>query len=136
MLVLPWQMTALSWLEWVRAGGQATGPGPAGSESQAIHEAAAGTGIRNHFQYSRLICSEPILAGRRRIRRIRGGNRSCGPRPPVHDYRGRGAPSHGLGGIDPYVRSCGGPESVRDGGEAENSFDQLVIEGVGYVTIS
>ena len=31
---------------------------------------------------------------------------------------------------------AGGPESVRDGGEAENSFDQLVIEGVGYVTIS
>ena len=42
-------------------------------------------------------------AGRRRIRRLRAGTRSCGPGPicgpgpPVYDYRGRGAPSHCLG---------------------------------------
>ena len=28
------------------------------------------------------------------------------PGPPVCDYRGRGAPSHRLGLIHPYVRSC------------------------------
>ena len=61
----------------------------------------------------------------RRFRRLRAGTRSFGPGPEVYDYRGQGTPSHRLGRIHPYVRSCsatgtdreltGGPESVRDG---------------------
>ena len=33
------------------------------------------------------------------------GRGAAGIGPPVHDYRGRGAPSHRLGRIHPYVRS-------------------------------
>ena len=62
--------------------------------------------VRNHFQYSGPILSEFIRAGRRRIRRLRAGTRSCGPGPPVYDYRGGGTPSHRLGRIHAYVRSC------------------------------
>ena len=35
-----------------------------------------------------------------------GAGTSCGPGPPVDECRGRGAPSHRLGRIHPYVRSC------------------------------
>ena len=69
--------------------------------------------VWNHFQYSSSL-SEPIRAGRRRIRRLRAGTRSCGPGPPVYDYRGRGAPSHCLGRIHPYVRSCSATGTDRE----------------------
>ena len=49
---------------------------------------------------------EFFRACRRRIRRLRAGTRSCGPGLPVYDYRGRGVPSHRLGRIHPYIRSC------------------------------
>ena len=93
---------------------------------------------------------EFIRSGRRRFRRLRAGTRSCGPGPPVYDSRGRGTPSHRLGRIHPYVRSCaatgpvpigsgvtGGPESVRDAGMGgrKNSFDQLVFKCARYVAI-
>ena len=90
-------------------------------------------GVWKHFRGSGPIWSEFIRAGRRRFRRLRAGTRSCGrPGPPVYDYRGQGAPSHRVGRIHPYVRSCsatgtdgnrmtGEPESVRDGCEAERT---------------
>ena len=34
------------------------------------------------------------------------GRGDCRPGPPVYDYRGRGTPSHRLGRIHLYVRSC------------------------------
>ena len=42
------------------------------------------------------------------------GTRSCGPRPPVYNYRGRGTPSHRLGRIHPYVRSCSATGTDRE----------------------
>ena len=71
-------------------------------------------GIWNHFQYSSPIWSEFIRASPRRIRRLRAGTRSCGPGTPVYDYRSRGAPSHRLGRIHPYVRSCSAAGTDRE----------------------
>ena len=70
--------------------------------------------VWNRFQYSSPIQSEFIRAGRRCILRLRAGTRSCGPGPPVYDYRGRGAPSHCWGRIHPYVRSCSATGTDRD----------------------
>ena len=72
---------------------------------ERIDQNRRATGVWNHFQYSGLIWSEFIRAGRRRFRRLGAGTRSCGPGPPVYDYRGRGTPSHRLGRIHPHVRS-------------------------------
>ena len=71
-------------------------------------------GVWNHFQYSCPIYSEFIRAGRRRFRRLRAGTKSCGPGPPVYDYRGRGTPSHRSGRIHPYVRSCSATGTDRE----------------------
>ena len=77
--------------------------------------------VWHHFQYR--VCpiwSEFIRAGRRRFRRLRAGTRGCGPGPPVYDCRGRGTPSHRLGRIHPYVRSCSatGTDRERSDGRA------------------
>ena len=55
-----------------------------------------------------------VQPGRRRFRRLRAGTRSCGPGPPVYDYRGRGTTSHRLGRIHPYVRSCSATGTDRE----------------------
>ena len=67
--------------------------------------------VWNRFQYFGPVLSEPtapqpIRDGRRRVRRLRAGTRSCWTGPPVYDYRGRGAPNHCLGRIHPYARAC------------------------------
>ena len=58
-----------------------------------------------------------IRACLRRIRRLWAGTRSCGPGPQVYDYRGRGAPSHHLGRIHPYVLSCSAIGTDRERGD-------------------
>ena len=69
--------------------------------------------VWNHCQYSCLVQSEPIRAGRRRPRRLRAGARSCWTGLPLYDSRGRGTPSHRLGRINdapppvPIGNRCG-----------------------------
>ena len=71
-----------------------------------------------HVLYSGPTWSDFIRAGRRRFRRLRAGTRSCGPGPPVCDCRGgRGAPSHRLGRIHSYVRSCSATGTDREGSD-------------------
>ena len=91
----------------VEAQGAPAHRGPRGGDLAAVW---------SHFQaqYSSPIQSEFIRAGRRRFRRLRAGTSSCGPGPQVYDYRGRGAPSHRLGRIRPYVRSCSTPGTDRE----------------------
>ena len=99
--------------------------GPAASGTEAPRGQRTGMfGITSNTLVRSI--SEFIRAGRRRFR---AGTRSCGPGPPAYDYRGRCTPSHRLGRIHPYVRSCsatgtssehwnsvtGGPETVPDG---------------------
>ena len=74
--------------------------------------AARSPSVWNHFQYSGPPQSEFIRAGRRRIRRLRAGTRSCGPGPQVYDYRS--ALSNRLGRIHPYVRSCSAAGTDRE----------------------
>ena len=81
-------------------------------------------GVRNPFRYTSLVSSEFIRAGRRRIRRLRAGTRSCGPGPPVYDYRGRGAPSHCLGRIHPYVLSCSATGTDRERSDWRSGMDE------------
>ena len=89
------------------------------------HAAALGPGACRGLESSSHVRALPIfhsdlalsgLARRRRsgFRRLRAGTRSCGPGPPVYDYRGRGTPSHRLGRIHPYVRSCSATGTDRE----------------------
>ena len=70
--------------------------GPAGAPRQPAPGVCAGRGCLESLP---IFWPCLVRAGRRRIRRLRAGTRSCGPGPPVCDYRGRGAPSHRLGRI-------------------------------------
>ena len=71
-------------------------------------------GLTSHTLLVRSSQSSSGPGGRRRFRRLRAGTRSCGPGPPVYDYRGRGTPSHRLGRIHPYVRSCSATDTDRE----------------------
>ena len=75
-------------------------PGHLPCRSRARH-------VWNHFKYSvRSSQSSSGPAG--------GASDGCGPGPPVFDYRGRGTPSHCLGRIHPYVRSCSATGTDRE----------------------
>ena len=65
-------------------------------------------GVWNLLQYSGLVWSEFIQVGQRHIRLLWAGTRSCGPEPPVYDYRGRGAPSYSTDPSRSIHRSCHG----------------------------
>ena len=60
--------------------------GQAGTQARRIAQDHIAS-VWNQVQYSSPTWSEFIRAGRRRIRRLRAGTRSCGRGPPVYDYR-------------------------------------------------
>ena len=75
--------------------------------------------VWNHFQYSvRSSQSSSGPAGGASdgygLGRVAGSTTSCGPGPPVYDFCGRGPPSHRLGWIHPYVRSCSATGTDRE----------------------
>ena len=83
------------------------GPSPPSPRGSPVFGITSNTLLRSSLSpYSQsLVRSSQGRAGRRRIRRLWAGTRSCGPEPEVYDYRGLGTPSHPLGQVHPYVRS-------------------------------
>ena len=82
-----------------------------------------GEGVRGDRRRSGCLESPPILLsdlvrvhpGRpAALATATAGTRSCGPGPPVYDYRGRGTQSHRSGRIHPYVLSCSATGTDRE----------------------
>ena len=82
---------------------------------------------------SNILALSTVRAGRWHtdIRRLRAGTRSCWTGvtgPPEYDYRGRGAPSHCVGRIHPYVQSCSATGADRDRSDWRTRLNQCGMD--------